>query len=335
MNELPEVSPQDVEDGWRLRRLAWGHLAPLAFQSACRHDLFSVLEASGPSTPAELAEKLQLNAEALALLLEALAALELLEVEANRYRNAPISSRMLVHGQPLCQLDIILRKQVNASTVEHSEEVLRLGHLPSPAVPRGNLLDVFAATRESALLSVARVVQAAPPQENEVLLDVAGAPGSYALGYARAAEDLRAIILELPAVAPTFRKVLDQSRLGDRVEVLAGNMYDCPLPEGVTTVLLSNVVHFVDESHLDPLIARLADILPVGGRMILHDSLRGDDGRGPLMEALLALLIMSLSPGIAFTHKRVSEALERAGMRLEQTVDMAPEPGCLLVARKV
>lgn len=68
--------------------------------------------------------------------------------------------------------------------------------------------------------------------------------------------------------------------------------------------------------------------------MILHDSLRGDEGRGPLWQALLALLMMSLSPGMAFTLGRIRQSLEKAGLQVTEVVDLAPEPGCLVVATR-
>lgn len=321
------MNDEDVRDGWRLRLLALGHLPALAFHAACRHDLFSLLE-QGPALPSVLAGRAGLDPDAVELLLEALTALELTAVEQGVYRNLPIASRFLVRGRPLCQLDIVAHQEVTQRTLERSEQSLKEGHLGAPAIPPGHLDAMMASMQDSAQLTVHRILEAVPPGSGERLLDLGGGAGSYTLGYLAARPDLVAVYVDLPPVAEAARPLL-----GDRVEVRPGDMREVELGSDYSLILLSNVLHYLQEEDLDPLFARCARALAPEGRVVVHDALRGNQGNGPLYQSLLALRLLTTAPGRGHTVGRVQSALRQAG--LESTArDFSPEPSTLIVASR-
>lgn len=319
------MRPEDIADGWRLRLLTLGHLPTLAFHAACAHDLFSLLEPA-PLTPAQLAARAGLNAEAVGLLLEALAALELVECRDGVYANLPVSSRFLVRGEPLCHLDIVAHSQLTGATLERAEKALREGHLGAPAIPPGHLDAMMAAMRVGALLTAERLVELVPAGENERLLDLGGGDGSYTRAYLSSRPDMTAVVVDLPPVAAAIEPL-------PRMEVRAGDMRSLELGGPYSLILLSNVLHYLEESDLEPLAARVAESLRPGGRVVVHDTLRGDDGRGPLYPALLALRFLTTAPGRGHTVGQVVEALRKAGLDKVTVTDLAPEPATLLVAR--
>lgn len=320
------MTEQDIQDGWRIRLLTLGHLPTLAFHSACEHDLFSRLE-EGPATPAELAARAGLNSEAVGLLLEALAALELVECQAGTYRNRPLSSRFLVRGQALCHLDIVAHSQVTPATLERSERALREGHLGAPAIPPGHIEQMMAAMRDGALLTAERLVRLVPALPQERLLDLGGGEGSYCRAYLASRPGMTATLFDLPPVA---ERVVPASRL----EVRAGDMRTDDLGGPYTLVLLSNVLHYLGEGELSPLMARVAGCLEPGGRVVIHDTLRGDAGDGPLFPSLLALRFLTTAPGRGHRQGEVLDALRGAGFGSLECTDLAPEPASLILATR-
>ncbi|GMU54051.1 MAG: hypothetical protein AMXMBFR33_31970 [Candidatus Xenobia bacterium] len=328
--EQLQVSQQDILDGWALWARATGYLPSLAFQQACRHDLFGHLE-QGPTDAAGLAERAGLDPEAVGLLLECLAAMELVEPWEGGYRNCPAASKMLVHGKPLCQLGIFAHSQVTGATLERAELALKQGHLGAPAIPPGHLEDMMTAMHDAALLAVGRVL---PWMQGDRLLDLGGGAGNYSLAFCQSSPDRKAVLLDLPEVAGALTPRVCEARLSERLEVRAQDVRQGDLGQGYTTALVSNLLHYLQSDELEPFLRRVADSLAPGGRLLVRDVVRGDAGTGPLIPALLALRLLTTAPGRGHTLGQVLRAIASSGLSLERVQDLAPEPATLVVARK-
>ncbi len=89
-----------------------------------------------------------------------------------------------------------------------------------------------------------------------VLLDVGGGTGIYSIAWLLRHPELRAIVWDRPEVLKVAREMAEQYGVADRLELLAGDMFRDPVPEGADVVLFSNVLHDWDVADCWTLVSR-------------------------------------------------------------------------------
>ena len=154
-----------------------------------------------------------------------------------------------------------------------------------------------------------------------LLLDVGGGTGIYAYVMLKKNPKLRAIVLDRPEVLKVAAEVGAEYGVLDRCELLPGDMFGDPLPDGADTILLSNILHDWDESECRLLVQRCADALPAGGRVLIHDVFLNDALDGPLPIALYSASLFSFTEGRAYSVAEYRTLLEDAGLRVEPPVN--------------
>lgn len=80
--------------------------------------------------------------------------------------------------------------------------------------------------------------------------------------------------------------------LAERVEVIAGDMFTDPLPEGCDVHLYSHVLHDWDEPDVRRLLASSFASLQSGGMLVDHDAHIDTGKTGPLPVAQFSVLLM-------------------------------------------
>ncbi|MBA4388708.1 MAG: hypothetical protein C0404_12055 [Verrucomicrobia bacterium] len=108
-----------------LRLILGGHIFFQTLSSAVQLDVFSLLEAKGSMTQAELQTALGLEQKPLRILMMSLTALELVVKDGDRYSNSKVARRHLCVQSPLCVRDIVLWQHfINYKPLFHFHEAL-------------------------------------------------------------------------------------------------------------------------------------------------------------------------------------------------------------------
>jgi predicted O-methyltransferase YrrM len=171
-----------------------------------------------------------------------------------------------------------------------------------------------------ALAGRARVVapaltRAFPLAGAQKLVDIGGGSGIYAIAYARSNPRLRAVVWDRPEVLKVASEMCERFGVGDRVECVAGDMFEDEIPDG-NIHLFSNILHDWDVAECRRLIARSAAGLPDSGQMLIHDVFLNDDLAGPLAIALYSASLFALTEGRAYSAGEYRGWLEGAGLRV-------------------
>ncbi len=147
------------------------------------------------------------------------------------------------------------------------------------------------------------------------LLDIAGGSGVYGCAIAEAHLDLEVAVLEMPAVLPATRRAIARRSLGERVSVIAGDMFADPLPRGFDIHLYSHVLHDWDAPAVQILIQKSFDALPPGGLIAIHDTHLGEDKSGPLDVAEYSVFLMLSTRGKCYSLGELRCILGAAGFQ--------------------
>jgi hypothetical protein len=158
-------------------------------------------------------------------------------------------------------------------------------------------------------------------EQAEVLLDVGGGTGLYALACLERYPHLRAIVWDRPEVLKVAREMAAASPAGDRLELRPGDMFTDEVPHA-DVMLLSNILHDWDFPECNELVGRLAPALPKGGRLLVHDVFLDDDLGGPLPIALYSARLFTVCAGRAYSGAEYRAMLRQAGLTPGDT--MAP-----------
>jgi ubiquinone/menaquinone biosynthesis C-methylase UbiE len=157
------------------------------------------------------------------------------------------------------------------------------------------------------------VARLGPPKFNH-LLDVGGASGTWTLAFLRAVPGSRATIFDLPDAIEQARARIGQSEFRDRVDFVAGDFYDDPLPAGADLAWVSAIVHQHARDDSRALFTKVREALVPGGRIMIRDVVMEPDRVEPPEGALFAvnMLVVTASGG-TFTLDEFADDLQASG----------------------
>ncbi len=168
---------------------------------------------------------------------------------------------------------------------------------------------------------------------HERLLDIAGGSGVFACAMASRFGGLRAAVFEKPPVDRIAARAIEKRGLAGRVEVVAGDMLEQPLPRGYDVHLFSNVLHDWGEDIVRQLLHASAAAMPAGGLLVVHESFLNPAKTGPLAVAEYSVLLMHVCEGRCYSVSEMDAWLTGAGFSLQTTVPTAVGRSALVAVR--
>lgn len=328
----------DLGSEYDLLEYLTAYQKPAIIMAAHRLGVFKAL-AGGPATLAELSEQVGAPRRSLGILVRACVALELLELEEDRYANGELVSRLLVPGRPgyigrLVDKEYLFYQAWGnlADSVRMDQPALaplpvRLRADPEPTRNFLEALDDIATLYGGAFMGTLAL------EGHETVLDVGGGVGSYAVALAKAHSDLKVTILELPTVVPWARDFIAQAGLAGRIDVVPLDFMAGPFPEGHDVVLFSNIFHDNPPTVNQGLLAKAYAALPAGGTVVAHEFLLDPDRVEPVASAVFAvMMLVENAGGNVYTAGEIEAWMETAGFE-ERTTRRFPDPSPMGLVR--
>ncbi len=301
-----------------IRGIATGFQQSRVVLTAFELGLFTAV-GSGARTSAEVAADIGTNPRATDRLMNALCAIGLLAKEGGRYSNTAVARRSLVRGEPeylaglmhtahLWETWSMLTAAVRKGTMVASERPERHGDDWRIA-----FIDAMHDRARTHALECVRQIGLAGVSS---VLDVGGGSGAYAMAFVRAAEGIRATVLDLPEVIPLTRKFLEREGLANRVSTVAGDYLKDSLGRDFDVVFLSAIVHSNATDENRRLIKKCAAALRPRGRVVVQDFVMDEDRVHPPHGAFFALnMLVGTAAGDTFTESEIASWMTEAGLQ--------------------
>ena len=168
------------------------------------------------------------------------------------------------------------------------------------------------------------------------LLDLGGGPGTYAVHFCKANEQLQAVIYDLPTTRPFAEKVVNQFGMSDRIDFVGGDYLTDSLPGEFDVIWLSHILHAQSPEECRSIIGKAAAALAPGGLMIIHDFILENTMDGPLFPALFALNMLAGTPaGQTYSEAQITAMLKQAGFdRIERSPFCGPTESGIIMGIK-
>lgn len=278
--------------------------------------IFSILEA-GDRTAEKIAGRLGSNVRGTAVLLNALAAMELIAKTGDRYVNSPFSKTFLVRESPQYIGYMVMHHHHLVEGWARLDQAVMSG---SPSRERRHLEDE---ERESFLMGMFNLAMGIAPRVSGLidlkgrrhLLDLGGGPGTYAIHFCLANPDLNATVADLPTSRPFAEKTISRFGLTDRITFVPCNYLEDDIPGSYDVVWLSHVLHGDGPDECQMIIHRAVSALAPGGVLMIHDFILNDTFDGPLFPAIFSLnMLVNTEKGRSYSDGQIRELMTTAGL---------------------
>jgi precorrin-6B methylase 2 len=302
----------------QILELARAYQPGCVLAAAADLDLFTHL-ADGAATAQTLADRLGCDLRGIRTLLDAMAALELVEKDGQSYRLTPSVAACLV-GEREGPALAMLQHQANClRRWVQLPQVVKTGR-PAARQPslRGEAADrqAFLEAMDFACRPLIRpVIAALEPLAFCHLLDVGGATGTWTIAFLRACPGATATLFDLPEAIPLARRRLAAEGLLHRVQLVGGDFYVDDLPGGADFAWLGAIVHQNSRQQNRDLFRKVRAALIPGGKLVIRDVLMDNSHTRPATGALFAInMLVSTEAGGTFSFAELREDLEVAGL---------------------
>jgi len=327
-----------LTDVRQISGIAYGFIASKTLFAALNLDLFGRLSARA-RTLAELSDEMGIPEHRLLTLLTACVSLGLISQEQGRYANAPASEAYLVRSAPAYFGDYFrfqIDRQIYPLLLNLDEALQgrakqsRYAQMFNPAEA-----EYFTRAQHAGSLGPAAVLQKAVDLPGaRRMLDVAGGSGAFSITLCRRHPQLRATILDFPAVIEVAKRFVQEAGFEGRVDYIAGNAVTQAWPGSQDVVLMSYLLSAVDGSAMRRLFIKAFQALEPGGLLLIHDFMVDDDRSGPRSAALWFMTFLFDPGAVSFTPSELVALAQGAGFVGASVRELIPGITRLLVARK-
>ena len=321
------MSAMSLDD---LQHLLWEFARHRIVTVAARTGILTRL-AECPATPTDVARELGLDVLATAKVIRALAAIGLLEAQAETYQVTESLAPLLRSGPHEITPFLEHSHTMYDSWGEHLEPWLR-GE-PWGTQPRDpELVRRFGAAMRAMGSQIAqRVALHLPIDGAGRMLDLGGGFGQYSAALCSLHPELRSTVIDVPAVVELARVELAESGLDGRVTFVAGDYHTTDLGGGYDLALLANILHQETAPRAAALVRRAAAALEPGGRVAVVDFQIDDAQRAHPFGTLFAVNMRSF--GDTHTEPSIRGWMESAGLAQISRIDLDPDRWLIVGAR--
>ena len=322
----------------QILELARSYQPVCVLMAAADLDLFGAIGADR-LTAAAVARRLHCNKHGITALLDALVALQLLNKQATRYSMPASIAKTLT---PAGSDSVLAMAQHQATCLRRwgqLAKVIKTGKpaqcLPSLRSTQEETDSFIGAMHAINVRASAKVVADIQPLPFNRLLDVGGASGTWTIAFLHANPSGQATIFDLPPVIPLADKRLIAAGVRSRVNLVKGNFYTDPLPQGCDLAWVSAIIHQNSRQENRELFRKVYRALDSGGRIAIRDTLMEKSHTAPALGALFAVnMLVWTEGGGTFTFEELRDDLKVAGFIGAKVARPDKGMNSVIVARK-
>lgn len=301
--------------------------------------------AEGHSRVDSIAAAIEADLRGTRILLDALAAVGMLEVDSGEYRLSPVADAFLVTSHPsyLGAMMNIMASDWAWAAWPRLADAVRSG---------GTTLEVHAETPEhafwetyaSASVSIATadaraladVLEPVTESGPAEILEIACGSGLYSLTLLERNGDARTTLQDWANVLTETRVNAGNMGLADRTSYIAGDVFRVPLGGPYDLIIASQIFHHFDYERCLELMYRLFEALKPGGVLAINDFVVSDASPStePMPFVFSALMLCWSHRGEAHALSTYERLLRDAGFTPPQVRRSVGTPSTFIIASR-
>ncbi len=308
---------QKVWNPAELLQFSGGYWSACALHAAIKLDIFTPLS-EGPVTAKQLAKQVDCDNRGLAMLLNALVALNLLIKEEDAFSLTPFSLDYLSKTSPQYLGHIINHHHHLMEKWAHLDQAVKSGEPVGQRVSH----EASEEERESfemgmfnlAMQLAPRIVPNIDLSGRRRLLDLGGGPGTYAIHFCLHNPELSATVYDLPTTRPFAEKTIARFDLADRISFESGDFIEEGIRGTFDVAWLSHILHGEGPEGCAIILEKAVAALEPGGMLLIQEFILDNSLDGPLFPALFSLnMLLGTPTGKAYSEQELMDLLKAAG----------------------
>lgn len=278
------------------------------------------------------------------LLLDALAAMGLVDKQPDGYVNSSLAERHLRAEKETCLSSVVLRMAaMQHKNLDRYVELVRNG--PPELKPEERLENPelwrkaargLAAYQHSGLAPFAAALVNSLPESSQMkrILDLGGGPGIVGMYIVKRHPGMTGVLCDMPNVAETAREMIKEQGLGERMTVLCGDYNSLDLGGGYDLVWASHTLYYAKD--LTAFMRNILNCLNPGGVFVsLHEGLE-HQRTSPEWCVLSRLSLALEGQDVSFDSGQIARAMLDGGFQSveSRSVQLSLGSARLDIARK-
>lgn len=304
-------------------------------QAGVRLEIFSHIGRHSLSAT-EIAVKAETDERATELILNALAAIGLIDKKASLYTNTQFAETFLVKTSPNYMGHIILHHHHILDGWAQLDTAVATGR---PVEKRSYGAEI---ERESFLMGMFNLAMGLAPQIAKLidlskcrhLLDLGGGPGTYAIHFCLANPLLQATIYDRETTKPFAEQTVASFGLSERIQFKSGDFTIDPISGGpYDAAWLSHILHSNGQESCQEIIAKTVAGISPGGIVLIHDFILDNNKDHPEFGALFSLNMLINNPqGRSYSEEEIRAMMQKSGISDIKRYDFSSPNGSAILA---
>lgn len=315
-------------------QVASGFLAAKHLFVAVEVGLFEKL-AQGPATLDQLAQRTGIPRRTLRITADAMVALNFVEHQGDRYANALVASAFLAGaGEPDLRPFLRFWNRLSYPRWTRLEEAIRTDRMIfGESGFSEEEQKLYSEGVEAVTAGTARALaENYDFASHRRILDLGGGTGSFLIAVLNRFGDLQCTLFDLLAVAAATRRRLAGTPYKARIEIVAGDFFKDPIPEGHDAIIIANIIHCFPADRALELLRRVRHYVSAGARILLVDFWTNATHTEPVFAALMAgEFLLTPGRGDVYSVEDAKEWFDQTGWRAVEHKPLAG-PASLLLA---
>lgn len=315
-----------------------GYSSACVLGAASELDLFSVISNNSMKYE-DIAKTLKANQRGVKILLDALVSIRLIEKKQDLYNIPKNLIPYLIKESPNSLL----------AGIRHRSNMIRGWIQLAKVVKTGNKADpspsILGIDEDSSSFINAMHVFSTPNVKEVVsniidinysrFLDLGGASGTWTLALLEQNPEATATIFDLPHAIDLAKKRIQNLTNKSKIDLISGDFYKVPLPQGFDMVWVSAIIHQHSRAHNRTLFKKVFNALDSKGSVIIRDIIMEPSHTSPPMGAMFAInMLVHTESGSTFTFEEVKEDLTASGFEKIELCMKSEDMNSLIVAYK-
>jgi len=270
----------------------------------------------------EIVEELRIDKRGGEILLNACAALGIIEKQGKAYRNSDLSSKYLVRSSPDYKGNLFMHSADMWRAWGELENAVRTGR------PLESYEDRFLHNERRRVQNFILGMDQNAGELAEILsdcdevrkatrmLDVGGGPGTYCRYFIKKNPQLRATILDLPLTLEVAKILIQKHGLEGKISTLEGDLLEDDFGSGYDLILISQILHSFSHDENRKIIEKAYKALVPGGAIMINEFALNDTKTSPVDAALFAVnMLVNTERGATYTLNEIEGWLKQAGFK--------------------
>ncbi len=305
-------------DPGKLLGISGNYWMSCALHAGVTLEIFTLIGNQSLSGP-ETAQKLKGDSRGVTMLLNALAAMNLLIKKDGVYSNTLFSASFLTKDSPRYLGYMVMHHHHLMSSWAQLDQGVKTGKavrarasFDNPEVRESFLMGMF----NMAMNLAPRLTSSIDLSNKKSLLDLGGGPGTYAIHFCLNNPGLKATVYDLDTTRPFAEKTIAKFDLTERIDFQDGNYNEKPIRGTFDVVWLSQILHGEGPEEVQKIIQKAVSVLEPGGLILIHEFLLNNEMDGPLFPALFSLnMLLGTDQGQSYSEQQIMDMLAQAGVK--------------------